>query len=356
MEMMSPDSGWYIDSWAALDGLVFASERDTNGETLNTVFLAPPYWSPVAVANLSTAWAASRMGFQSSFCDAEGAEIRFRTLDEIREVARRGYLSGGYGFLPPTNTDGAPTLTPELGEEAEAQSWWTVTEIIGEVETDQDRHDLSAALTRFYINDQIWQRSQGEVFDFLGKAAETQAKVVYNGPSDRKIRTDYAALMESSASVFGLRTLESWWPGPYPSRYYPWTGPGRLGLSAVLGLIFRFPVVRATRLETIGDHLILAATSRNYLRRMKSHRNLLPLLIGALYVTGASDTAYGYSEMSLQRIEEACQWIAANVPSVLAADHPAAVVLEEHIEALRREGPEVVRQARHAPPALELEI
>src|SRR5437764_2406552 len=119
MEMIEGNDGWYVESWSVLDGLVFASERDTSGETVNTVFLAPPYWSPVAVANLSTAWAASRMGFQDRLCDAGGDDIRFDTLDEIRELARRGFLNGGYGFLPPANTNGAPTLNSEGGQSQE---------------------------------------------------------------------------------------------------------------------------------------------------------------------------------------------------------------------------------------------
>lgn len=97
---------WYVESWFVTDGLAFASERTDAGTIVNVVFLAPPYWSPVAVANVSTAWAAHRASFQHGFFDAEGEnEIGFASLAEIREVLRRAYLASGYGTFP-TGEDG----------------------------------------------------------------------------------------------------------------------------------------------------------------------------------------------------------------------------------------------------------
>lgn len=94
---------WYIDAWAVLDGVAFVSDRDIDQiNSRSTVFLSVPDLEPVPVGRISTALRATRAGFQEGFRDTElHEEIGFETLDQVREVIRRGYLGGGLGPATP---------------------------------------------------------------------------------------------------------------------------------------------------------------------------------------------------------------------------------------------------------------
>ena len=107
---------WYLDAWAVLDGLAFASDRSKNQiSSDSTVFLSVPDLEPVPVGRISTALRATRAGFQEGFLDADGEEIGFDTLDQIREVIRRGYLGGGLGPAAPLPPP--PEAPPPEGDE-----------------------------------------------------------------------------------------------------------------------------------------------------------------------------------------------------------------------------------------------
>ena len=87
---------WYIDSWAVLDGIAFASLRQPNSIKADaTVFLSVPDLEPVPVGRISTALRAQRNCFQDRFCDEQGNEFAFETLPQVQETIRRAYLAGG---------------------------------------------------------------------------------------------------------------------------------------------------------------------------------------------------------------------------------------------------------------------
>lgn len=106
---------WYIDSWSVFDGLAFASQRPADSIDADaTVFLSVPDLEPVPMGRMSTALRAQRASFQDGFRDAEGNEIPFDSLDQIREVVRRAYLGGGLGPAPVAID--APPIDPLLRE------------------------------------------------------------------------------------------------------------------------------------------------------------------------------------------------------------------------------------------------
>jgi hypothetical protein len=100
---------WFIDSWAVVDGLAFASKRNPDSiDASTTVFLSVPDIEPIPIGRISTALRAQRSSFQDGFRDDDGNEIGFETLDQIRELIRRAYLGGGLGPTP------APAERPPL--------------------------------------------------------------------------------------------------------------------------------------------------------------------------------------------------------------------------------------------------
>lgn len=108
---------WFVDAWAVHDGKLFASHRldDTSANYLksaeSTVFMSVPDLQPVPVGRISTALRATRSGFQDRLRAANGAEIPFESLEQIRDLVRRGYLGGGLG--PGASTAlGEPGPTP----------------------------------------------------------------------------------------------------------------------------------------------------------------------------------------------------------------------------------------------------
>jgi hypothetical protein len=106
---------WFIDSWAVLDGLAFASKREADSIKADaTVFLSVPDLEPVPVGRISTALRAQRGNFQDGFRDDLGNEFGFDNLDQVRELVRRAYLGGGLGPTP-APVEGRP-IDPFLRE------------------------------------------------------------------------------------------------------------------------------------------------------------------------------------------------------------------------------------------------
>lgn len=97
------ESRWYVDAWAVVDGKLFASRRapDTATDYLSTaeatVFISVPDLQAVPVGRITTALRATRSSFQDRLRGANGAEIPFDTLDQLRDLVRRGYLGGDLG-------------------------------------------------------------------------------------------------------------------------------------------------------------------------------------------------------------------------------------------------------------------
>lgn len=105
---------WFLDAWAVLDGLAFASKRSAEQiDAEQTVFFSVPDLEPVPLGRMSTSLLATRFNFQQGFRDEEGQEIGFQSLEQVREVVRRGYLAGGIGpdaggLIPPESPVDVP--------------------------------------------------------------------------------------------------------------------------------------------------------------------------------------------------------------------------------------------------------
>ena len=108
-------SKWFIDAWAVRDGRAFVSQRPPESiDSSATVFLSVPDLEPVPIGRISTALRATRSGFQEGFRNADGGEIAFDSLDQVRELIKRVYLAGGLGDAAP----GAPVREPPPRDES----------------------------------------------------------------------------------------------------------------------------------------------------------------------------------------------------------------------------------------------
>lgn len=106
---------WFVDAWAVRDGRIFASYRPAESIAADsTIFLAVPDLEPVPVGRISTALRATRSGFQEGLRDESGDEIPFESVDQVRELCRRGFLGGGLGPGAP-GVGPIPYPAPEAG-------------------------------------------------------------------------------------------------------------------------------------------------------------------------------------------------------------------------------------------------
>jgi hypothetical protein len=118
------EANWFIDACAVFDGIAFASFRAQDSEPEEIVSLHPPYWTPVPISSLALAGGAARRGFQEGFFSDDGDEIAFDDLEQVVEIVRRGYLSGGIdpgremepGLVPPPTVAGEPDYPLDIVE------------------------------------------------------------------------------------------------------------------------------------------------------------------------------------------------------------------------------------------------
>lgn len=107
---------WRIDAWNVIDGLAFASLRRPLNEdefrqsVSQTVYIAPPYFQPETIANLSTALGATRgIFFQEGLFLDNGQEAAFESLNLVCETVRRAYIGGsGWDLNPDSNPEPPP--------------------------------------------------------------------------------------------------------------------------------------------------------------------------------------------------------------------------------------------------------
>lgn len=101
---------WFLDAWHVVDGRAFASRRlpeeptNTAPRTKGSVFLSAPYFEPEWTSRPSTAMAAWRLGFQPGLRGANGEEIGFSSLENLREFVRRAFIAAGGGGMNPAGS------------------------------------------------------------------------------------------------------------------------------------------------------------------------------------------------------------------------------------------------------------
>jgi hypothetical protein len=124
-------------------GTAANAARYSTAATRLAPILAVPDLEPVPVGRISTALRATRSGFQEGLRDDAGDEIPFDSVDQIRELCRRGFLGGGLGpgapgvgpipYPAPADGPGGAMLA-ELEDVLEGLQTWeprTLREVLG---------------------------------------------------------------------------------------------------------------------------------------------------------------------------------------------------------------------------------
>ena len=372
MEMM-----WFIETWSPSDGIAFASrrlaskptenwnmfddqgrvhtlalalegpiDRDDDGPSL-TVVLHPPYWDPLAVSNPATAWRALAHGYQHRLYDQEG-EIAFRTLDEVKEVVRRGYTGGGLGFTPgpapgpePAPREGGPELaSPQFSDEMrgeERMNWPVIREALATIET--SRNDAYDRLLSYVRN------NDGRIIDYHRYVA-------------REYLPWFSTMVSHDERAVPWRDAVTWFCGVEPmddfyryarmhlpfidesqrdfleSLYYGprWSFRYDESARAILnGMLFRIPLlISLPRIETFGDLLVAASTSRAFVRRLEIRHLFLLLFIATLVVRANGGVPWWRNDW--RTLSAASRWLVDAMPAILPPTHRAEALLDRLVE------------------------
>lgn len=290
---------WYFDTWSPLDGLAFASQRASDeGERTRTVALEPPYWRGRAVTP-ATAMRAERGPFQVGFFDDKGRPISFATLEELVDVVRQAYLGGGFG--PPPDVDMPPLPAPDDGNADKS---------MGEIlDTLPRRKTLITAFGHDPSLDEAFDRSGAAVAHVVGFLSRRAGGSVL----------DDALVWEVLLARLDLR------PAPLTDHGWYWPGllllPPRVCVDAISsGLLFRTPHPYR-RNSTLGDQLMSAFATRDYLDGLVDRVEMSMLVFVAAVVIGAGGSSFvGTGGAGRARLLDlALDWLAREAARVPAA-------------------------------------
>jgi hypothetical protein len=344
---------WHIDSWAVRDGLAFASQRppEEHQKADRTVFVAVPSLDVIPVGRISTGLWATRANFQAGLHSENGEEIGFESLDEVKELIRRGYLAGGIGPGPggEVGPEGpAPWRDgPDAGERywehelsllEDAQHWFETSEGIG---TKQIRDQLFAKLTN--------PKAIEGLFEYLRTYAESSLamwgeELRRSAGNDEEAAQDFnlwlnlliaSSLWESleafERALVNTRTADlfeedswhypPWWGGL--SKWGRWaTGTAGSEIAASESLIFRVPCpLRAGwdhDIRRLSDKVLLATSTIDYFDQNQGIAELIPSLLGALAIVAPSHgpvvrPSSGFRET---RLKAAFDWLSGQMPQL----------------------------------------
>jgi hypothetical protein len=345
---------WYIDSWAVLDGLAFASERDPESlQAKGTVFLSVPDLEPVPVGRLSTALRAQRSGFQDGFRDDKGDEIEFTSLNQVRDLVRRAYLGGGLGPEPAPlesrpvdpllRTPGGEERPVELPPDGAPHYWSHLHKV--------DKHgpDGSRALLRTDFSPLAAPGTRGEflrklyegpyalaLYPFLQAFGEASVhELVRRGGA--MPRFEVRALLRDW--IAALWCIGLWNPHEDPNfhafldRYgsYPgWVGIDWRYLELLpagrrQSMLFRIPCPLLpgwdVHIRSLSHKILLALTLRDYFKINSGLAEFIPILLCSLVVAVGNDdlpNRWGY-ELNSDRqrlLGRAFHWLKNELPSV----------------------------------------
>lgn len=356
---------WYIDSWAVLDGLAFASERDPESlDAKATIFLSVPDLEPVPVGRLSTALRAQRACFQDGFRGDDGSEVGLESLDQVRELVRRAYLGGGLGPEPtpveprPVN----PLLQEPRGARGPSRDWPSggsyydnsVLEHPNHFPSGQERMldtDFSALqwpksrqalLRRLYQSDAALDlypllRAFGEatILEFLHQSAERLAQPDERALLDEWISTLWAIGLwspDEGQGFFGRLKQHGLEMGGL-GRY--WHDPGFIPALAPATKEMLFHVPCPLRPEwdrhigNLSHKLLLALAVRRYFKINSQLAEFIPILLCSLVaVVGPKSRLTGsVARLDIDRqrlLGRAFLWLIGELPSI---ELPAAVEL-----------------------------
>jgi hypothetical protein len=344
---------WYVDSWAVLDGLAFASRRPADSlDAEATVFLSVPDLEPIPVGRISTALRAQRASFQDGFRDENGNELAFDTLDQVREVIRRAYLGGGLGPAPvaveppPVDPllreaerppDGPPPRAGGSFLDAQMEQLGTDPRVWKDYSALQDpvrRRKLFEAMhhdeatTLFYPYLQAF--GAATVLEFL----HVNWKHLYHAEV-RETLAQWTHLLIATGLSEGLPPyweLLRYHGMPEPARYFLesrpvsfWAAP----LVASKGLLFRLPCPLRKHwdrhIQTLGHKLLLPLVDRHYFAGNQALPEFIPLLFCSLIM--AVKPALAVEDHSpLESVDRhrllgrALWWLTREMPNVTLPD------------------------------------
>ena len=379
---------WFIETWSPSDGIAFVTRRpgrefddtwpgrDGYGNRLYslamaeqrfameeplfepdaaapdptlTVVLHPPYWDPVAISNPATALRALAHGYQHRLYDQEG-EIAFATIEEVKEVVRRGYTGGGLGFSPgpapgpePAPDEGGPELPSlqlegELHGEEGRMHWANVREALAVIET--NRVDAFHRLESYVWHNerQILDYHRRVVSDympwFFSKRPQFQMPVPW-----RDALTWFSGFEPSLQALDALRTRVPLSDRTYELlRYFDyyrslwWVSNDESSRAILNGMLFRIPLLTPwTKIKTLGDLLVAASTSRAFVRRLEARHFFLLLFIATLVVRAKGGVSRWRDDPE-RDLSAASRWLVDAMPGVLAPTHRAEALLDRLVE------------------------
>jgi len=327
---------WFFDSWSVLDGLAFASLRDADSiKADDTVFLSVPELEPVPVGRISTALRAERSGFQDGFRDRDGAEYEFDSLDQIREVIRRGYLAGGLGPVP-TPREGPPPSpfrgepeTPEpppmprdggehYDEEIERLSSATPPFDLSGLSDNKLRQPL---LEKLFRNAQLLQGylrafAEATVFDYI----RTRRPDLHH-PHPRATLLMWLRILHAldlwsyeAADRFDMRWLyQHFFPDYEPWDAAYWEKEALFQIPCPLREKWHHSI------RSLGHKMFLPLVDRSYYASNNQIPEFIPGLLCAMIAVLTPDLAVArrYPQIDQHRlIGRACEWLNSQLPQV----------------------------------------
>lgn len=358
------DARWYLDGWSVLDGLAFASLREAGSlESVASIFLCPPYFEPESMSNLATAKAAIRYSFQDGYCDDDGREIPFDTLEQIIEVVRLAYRAAGQGD-PPVGTpldEIPPPVAPEPDEGGDgvieelersvSEIWERFHRLALDPEGAEERSEIDAAARAL-----VRAARRGLMPKFIGAVIERafwSAGRLGTWSPDRvealqawidaaRRLAHQVEITPDAIEVDGFR-----WAGEQLSdeareelRRLPfevfWRAHGaRGGRLGSLALPPRWNDLAPLRVSTIEQAILAIATDRLLLARQRP-RGILPMITTTLLRCSAAHAtalATPLADWRIHEAEQACAaWLVESLPSGALREHAA----EREIALLQR--------------------
>jgi hypothetical protein len=304
---------WHFDAWAVLDGLAFASKRSAEQiEADHTIFLSVPELEAIPIGRISTGLLATRYNFQQGLRNNDGEEIGFESLDQVREMVRRGYLAGGIGpgpagLRPEPIFPGVDSPGSLGGQYYESQLEMLSQDEIqsqdcGQIANIAKREKLFGVLQRPSSIQPLWQTlrafAEATIIEWGQQFLDTsRAGGVYSAfyqwylallwirlwerPEDEIIDKISAFPGLKSELVKTISTIIQFENYPFfPSRFTP----REIESSVLLTVPCPLRPGWNRTIRTLGDKLFLSLSIRYYLKRNDGLAEFVPTILASLFL------------------------------------------------------------------------
>jgi len=343
---------WHIEAWSVRDGMAFASRRAA-GQVLSaqrTVFVSVTGLETVPVGSVSPALWATRANFQQGLHDFDGEEIGFESLDQVRELVRRGYLAGGLGPSPPEGEPGPlPVRPPDEPDRARAEA--DLQHALADLQGAYQDHDMANSASRQEFFDLLARPDSARLLRKLVLDCAVAVTVLWaqrsmTGGHSLRDRSDFSRWISALIWHLGL------WAHPWDAErsidealrisalegagfrdlFYGWRYGTDWHASAAGDLIFVAPCPTprgaGPRTSCLSDkllHYVLTASAQG---RTKALEDLVPAILAAMLVTVTMPVpVLRNSEADfIERLRAALAWLSAQMPQrALSAKADAAL-------------------------------